>query len=217
MNKEDSLEIELRRATKTVEVMGCIIKNRAGSLEKTKLEELFKEAMYVHLRILSSFFEVIKSEDEQQSIIDFISKRLDKISKEKGRKPTEEEMKKISRIIFWNTNFFVVYGLINKIVHSLGSDKLIDIVQKICNEMNTPASFMIRHGILMWYNKNIRIDEIAERIGLKDFSEIARRVMKLMVVDHCLLHPIDYKDRQKIESKLGIPVKKLVTGCYKQS
>jgi len=32
--------------------MGCILKNRAGSLEKTKLEELFEEAMNIYLRIL---------------------------------------------------------------------------------------------------------------------------------------------------------------------
>jgi hypothetical protein len=227
INKEDYLKIELRRAIKTVEVMGCIIKNRAGSLEKTKLEEIFKQAMYVHLRILFSFFEVIKSEDEQKSIIDFISKRLEKIIKEeekkrkkegkKERKPSEEELKKISGIIFWNLNFFVVYALINKIIHSLGSDKLIEIVEKVCNEMNTPASFMIKHGILMWYNKNIKIDEIAERIRLKDFSQIAKRVMELMVVNHCSLHLINYKDIQKIENKFGIPAKKLLTRGYKES
>jgi len=46
--------------------MGVIIKNRAGSLNKTKLEEIFKEAMNVHLRTLTSFFEIIKQEDEQK-------------------------------------------------------------------------------------------------------------------------------------------------------
>jgi uridine kinase len=217
MNKKDLLEIELRRATKTVEVMGCIIKNRVGSLEKTQLEEVFKEAMFVHLRILSSFFEVIENKEDQKVIVDFISKILEKITEEKARKPSSEELERISRTIFWNLNFFVVYAFIDKIVHSLGSDKLTEIVKKVCDEMNTPASFIIKHGILMWYNKNLKIDEIVQRIEEKDFSQIAERVVKLMVVNHFSLHLTNYKNRQKIENKLGIPAKKLLIRHYKES
>lgn len=217
MNKKDSFEIELRRAIKTVEVMGRIIKNRAGSLEKKKLEDIFKEGMNVHLRFLTCFFEVIKSEDEQKNIIDFISKRLEKIIEEKKRSPSREEKEKISRIIFWNLNFIIVYGFFDKIVHSLGSDKLTEIVKNVCNEIDTPASFITRHGILMWYNKNLRIDEITKRINIRDFSIIAKGVMKFMVTNHCILHPINYKDRQRIENKLGIQAKKILTKGYEKS
>ncbi len=208
INKEDSLEIELRRAIKTVEVMGRIIKNRAGSLEKKELEEIFKEAMYVHLRILSFFFEIIKKEDGQKAIIDFISRRLRKITEQKKKKPSEEERRKISKIMFWNLNFLFVCNIIYKIVHSLGSDKLTKIVKKVCDKADTPASFLVKHGILMWCNKNLRIDEITERFDKKDFSEIAKKAIQIMVVDHCSLHPINYKTRQKIENKLGIPARK---------
>jgi len=212
IDKKDSLKIELRRAIKTVEVMGRIIKNRAGSLEKTKLEDIFKEAMYVHLRFLSFFFEAIKTEGEQKAIIDFISVRLGKIiERKKEKKPSDEKLKKISIIIFWNLNFFVVYGIIDKIIHSLGSDKLTKIAKKICDEMDSPASFLIKHGILMWYKKNLQINEFAKRINEKDFSEIAKRAIKLMVVNHCSLHLINHKDRQQIKNILGIQEKKLLT------
>jgi hypothetical protein len=217
IDKKDSLKIELRRAIKTVEVMGRIIKNRAGSLEKTKLEEIFKEAMYVHLRALSFFFEVIKSEDEQKVIIDFISERLRKIIEKEKKKPSDEKLKKISKNIFWNLNFFVVYGIFDKIIHSLGSDKLIEIVKKVCDKMDTPASFLVKHGILMWYKKNLQINEFAKRINKNDFSEIAKRVIKLMVVNHCSLHLIKHKGRQQIINVLGIPERKLLTRGYKES
>jgi hypothetical protein len=215
IDKKDSLKIELRRAIKTVEVMGRIIKNRAGSLEKTKLEEIFKEAMYVHLRALSFFFEAIKTEDEQKVIIDFISARLEKIIERKEKKPSYEKLTKISRIIFWNLNFYVVYGILNKIIHSLGSDNLTEIVKKVCDKVDTPASFLVKHGILMWYKKNLQINELRERINEKDFSEIAKRTIKLMVVNHCSLHSVDYKDKQRIKNVLGIPERKLLTRGYK--
>jgi len=215
--EDDSLGKELRRAVKTVEVMGCIIKNRAGSIERTKLEEIFKEAMNVHLRILFSFFELIKDKEGQKDIVDFISERLGKISEEKEGKLSKEKLEEASRTIFWNLNFFVVYGVINKIVHSLGSDKLTEIVNRVCDEINTPVSFTIKHGILMWYSKHLKTGEIVERVKEKNFSQIAERVIKLMIANHCALHQINYRDRQKIENKLGIPTERLLAAPYKES
>lgn len=209
---DDSLGKELRRAIRTVEVMGCIIKNRAGSLEKPKLEEIFEAGMKVNLRILSSFFAIIKDKEGQSTIITFISDRLKKITEEneiKDKKLGEEELEKIARKIFWNSNIFVVYGVINKIVHSLGSDKLIEIVVKVCEKENAPVFFLVLHGILMWYKKNLQIEEIAVKLHEKDFSETAKRVMKFMIADHCSLHQIDYKDKQRIENKIGIPAAKI--------
>jgi len=206
--EDDHLIKELRRAIKTGEVIGCIIKNRIGSLEKEKVVNIFKEGMNIYLRILASFFEVIKSKDAQQDLIDFISKILKKIiaeEEEKGKKVGDEEIRRMARTIFWNFNFLVVYGIIYKIVHSLGSDKLTEIVRIIDSRINTSASFLVKQGVLMWYNKNLQIDELAKKVKEKDFPVIAQNILKFMVVDYSSLHPINYRDRQRIESTLGIP------------
>ncbi|CAD7768546.1 TIR domain protein [Candidatus Methanoperedenaceae archaeon GB50] len=211
-DEDDHLMKELRRAIKTGEVIGCIIKNRVGSLEKGKAVDIFKEGMNIHLRILSSFFEIIKSKDAQQDLIDLISKILRKIiaeEEEKGKEVGDEEIRRRARIIFWNFSFLLVYGIIYKIVHSLGSDKLTEIVGMIDSRNRTPASFLIKHGILMWYNKNLQIDELAKKIKEKDFSEIAQNILKFMIVNYTSQHSISYRDRQQIESKLGIPRRKL--------
>ena len=211
--EDDHLLKELRRAIKTGEVIGCIIKNRVGSLEKEKLVDIFKEGMNIHLRILSSFFEIIKSKDAQQDLIDLISKILRKIiteEEEKGKEVGDEEIRRLARIIFWNFSFLLVYSIIYKIVHSLGSDKLTEIIGIIDSKIKTPVSFLVKHGILMWYNKNLQIDELAKKIKEKDFSEIAQNILNFMIVDYTSLHPISYRDRQRIESKLGIPRKLLI-------
>ncbi len=211
----DDFEIELRRSIKTVEVMGRIIKNRAGSLEKVRLEFIFEEAMKVHLRLLTSFFELIKQEKEQQGIVDFISKTLKKIIEdkeqtEKPKPPNQEKLEKLSKVIFWNMNFFIVYGFIDKIIRSLGSNKLTTIIEKVCDNENTPASFLLKNGMLMWYNKNLMVDNIAKKIGEDDFSKTAKRVMGFMIVNHCAMHSIGFKEKQKIEHKLGIRSQRLL-------
>ncbi len=206
---DDDLGRELRRSIKTVEVMGIIIKNRAGSLEKEKLEHVFEEAMKVHLRILTSFFELIKQKEQQHQIVDFIKNRLNVIIKDKPKKPSQEQLEKISKKIFWSMNFSVVFGFVSKIVHSLGSDKLQLIVDKVCSG-SAPASFLVKHGILLWYSKNLQVDTIAIRIDKNDFSETAKRIMKFMIVSHCSMHKVGFKEKQKIENKLGIPTKRLL-------
>ena len=214
--EDNGLVIELRRSVKTVEVMGRIIKNRAGSLEKRKLESIFEEAMKVHLRILTSFFEYIKNEKKQRSIVNFISNRLNKIIENNAGKPSQEELEKISKVIFWNMNFIVVYDFIDKIIHSLGSNKLTIIIEKVCDNENTPASFLVKHGILMWYKKNLQIDNIARRIDGDDFSEIAKKIIKFNVINHYSMHSRSFKEKQKIEHKLGISSKKLLIESFKK-
>lgn len=227
IEENDDLAKELRRSIKTVEVIGRIIKNRAGSLDKSRLQSMFEEAMNVHLRILTSFFELIKQEDGQQEIISFISSRLKMIIEKKsmvrrkeGKKErtlSKEELEKISTKIFWNMNFLAIYGLINKIINSIGSNKLTQITEKVCDGKNTPASYLIKHGILMWYNKNLQVDNIATKIGKDGFSGIAKKVMNFMIVNHCSMHKIGFKDKQKIEQKFGIPSKKLLECSSKKN
>ena len=62
----------------------------------------------------------------------------------------------------------------------------------------------------MWYAKNLRVDEIANRIEEKDFSKTAERLMKFKVVEHCRLHNIEFKNLEYIENKLHIPSKKML-------
>ena len=214
--EDNELARELRRSVKTVEVMGQIIKNRAGSLREN-LEQIFEEAMKTILRILSSFFALIQHESAQREIVAYISTRIENHIEEKSkgreeryRKPSREQLEKLSENIFWHTNFTVVCGFTNKIVRALGSNKLTPVVEKVCDSENTPAAFLVKHGILMWYNKNLRVESIASELGKDHFSEIAKRVMKFMIANHCAMHAVNYKDKQKIAQKIGIPVKKLL-------
>ncbi len=213
----NKLAVELRRSIKTVEVMGRIIKNRAGSLERDKLIVVFEEAMKVHLRILTSFFVLIQDKKGQEEIVNFISGRLNIVIADMKKKPSQESLKKISKIIFWNTNFSVLYSFIDQIIRSLGSNKLIAIIEEVCDKENTPAAFLVKHGILMWYNKNLQIDNIANKMQENNFSETSKKIMKFIVVNHSSMHLIDYKEKQKIEAKLGISSQRLLIQNIKKS
>ena len=209
-NEDDTISLNLRKAVKTVEVMGHIIKNRAGSLERTELEEIFENAMNVHLRMMTKIFEIMQSDHDQNAILLHISERLAEISRKKKRPLTEEEIKNDSSDIFWNMNFFIVCNLVHIIIRALGSSKLTQISDEVCDRVHTPASFLVKHGILMWCKKNMEFDEIVEGYNNKEFSEIAKKDLQLLVSDHCSLHSVSYQDRQRIAAKLEIPLTNLL-------
>ncbi len=214
---ENELSIEIKRSVKTVEVIGSIIKNRSGSLETKRLKELFEAAMNVHFRLLKSFLELIKEDKDQELIIYLIRSKLEKI-REIDKKITQDELNKYSRKIFWNLNFTILYGSINKIVRSLGSNNLIkNIISEVCDEINTPASFLVKHGVLMWYSKSLQVDEIAKKIKEESFSATSRHLIKFMIANHCSMHPTKQKDRQKLESEpeLGFSSKRLLKANLK--
>ena len=206
-NVSDELSRELRRSIKTVEVMGTIIKNRAGSLEKNHLESVFEAGIKVHFRLLRFFIELFINEESQEDLVNYISQKLNFMNENEGKKLRNEEIKEIAKLIFWNLNFSFVYGVFHKVIHSLGSDKLTEIIEKHCDREDTPATFLVKHGILMWYNKSLQINDIKSRIEKPDFSKTAERIVEHMVVDHCRFHQIRFQDRQKIENSLKIPRK----------
>ncbi len=215
--EDDELAIELRRSIKTVEVMGRIIKNRAGSLKKEQLESIFKEGMNVHLRIMTSFIELIKNKESQNFVEEFITKKLEQIiyeteTEEEKKKllANEDKLKKIARNIFWNVNFSIIYGFNSKIIHSLGSNKLTNVVQSVCDVENTPATFIIKHGIYMWYNKSLQIDEIYDKIESDGFSKTAKCIMEHKIVNHCQTHSMGFKEHQQIELRSKIPKRVLL-------
>ncbi len=203
-NMDVILDADLRRAIKTGEVIGCILKSRVGSLEKKELVELMISGINIHLRILSFYLDMVNHEETKNYIINLISKKLNEIIK-KNEEMSREEMRQLAETIFWNLNFIVVFGLIKKTIYSLGSDKLIEIIELASKRIDTPSYFLIKHGIYMWYLKHLDLKTISKEIKRADFSDLSKKVIKFMVIEYAYLHPINYRERQQIVQQLKIP------------
>ena len=213
---DDSMSSELLRdlrlSIKSVEVMGLIIKNRSGSLGLKRLEYILERGLKVHLRILTSFIEIIKDEGTEQTIINLLKERINHIIEEKedGKDLSVEKLEKLVKAIYWNVNFGVLHGFITKAIHALGSINLLKIADNVSEKEMTPAAFIVNHGIKMWYDKNVKLNEMVEKISEKDFSKTAERLLKIKVVEHCLMHKIGFKKLKQIEKKLQIPATKIL-------
>lgn len=196
------LSAQLRRSIKTVEVIGCIMRNRAGS-SRIMLENLFEKGSNVHLRIISSFFDLVKRLIKKDNYDDFIQKNIAK----KNPNLTPTQVSQLSQNIFWNLNFGFILAMIDRITSSLGAKTLISISDNVCKQMNTPASFVIKQELAMRYQHNIRIGELNEK-ELSQFSPITRNVLFFFINQFCRYNRIDDTDRQRLK-KLGLNIDKI--------
>jgi hypothetical protein len=194
----DVLSIELRRSIKTVEVIGSIIKNRAGSLSSDQIRSLFTAGMDVHLRLISSFIKLVEVITEEPNYADFLIEHIKQISTERDY----AKLQSIANKAFWTINYRFLFSVIRKISQSLGSSKLTKVIAEECDKRGTASSFMVKHTILMWAKKNLQVNEL-QNMEIILNSPVATQVMKWIIADYCMLHHINYKDVPKLK-KLGI-------------
>ena len=206
-DESDSFDINdelssLRKALRTVEVMGQILKTRTGSFKKDKQKEYFEEAFKVYLRITNRF--LLDFKENEQTFLDFFTERINKIEQ---KKIDESDRYKIAYSTFLNFNIMNFIACIKRTTHTLCSSQILNIVQEVCSEMNTPISKLVSIQSQMWYNKEIPIEQIKKMMTNMEFLE--QRILKVLVIDYCELHDVHYRDKQKIASNLDIQLKLL--------
>lgn len=199
---DNGLSAQLRRSIKTVEVIGCIMRNRAGS-SRQMLEGLFETGANVHLRIVSSYFDLVKRMIKRVDYDDFIQKRV----AEKNPNWGETQVKSVSHNIFWNLNFGFVLAMIARITSSLGAKTLINISDTVCDRMGSPAMFVVKENMAMRYQHNIRIDEI-KKYNTQHLAPVTRNALLFFVNQFCRYNRIEDSDREKLK-KLGLDIKKV--------
>lgn len=194
----NELSLELRRSMKTVEVLGRILSNRSGSIKKEQLSNIFERGMNVHLRLMTSFFELVKKMVALPNYDDFIKEKiLDDYPDLK-----DEELEERAQKFFWGINFGFIVGMIKKISVTLGSKKNIRISDDVCSRGMTPVKFIIRQDIAMRHAKNLRLDEIGEGENL-DLPIVAKNAFAFSIAQFCRYNRISDADRGEL-IKFGI-------------
>ena len=193
-DEDDSeLSLELRRSMKTVEVLGRIITNRSGSMKAVQLQTIFEKGMNVHLRVISSFFQLVKDMIAIPNYDSFIQEQL----LETNPNMSQEDAAKKSQKFFWGMNFGFIIGMITKISTSLGSKSTIKISDAVCSQSITPIKFLIQQDIAMRYSKNLRLDDM-KKIDELDMPLVAIRAYAYSIVQFCKYNRISESDRNEL-------------------
>lgn len=196
--------LEINKSFKIIEVLWQILKNRAGSIEKEKVQELLFEVEKLWLRLLAFLLDAIKSDEVRE----FIEVRLDLMEQEKGinKNPSlwtkkREFIEKMVQMMAIST----IYGILFKVFQSVSIDKLLVLQNQITSENNSPAFELLNILFKISYD-TIKIEEIKK---LYAKFEQEKNIWALHALSYFLQiylnnHCVDFKIRQQICSLLWI-------------
>ena len=196
----DSPMSQLRSAIKTVEVMGQILKNRVGSIKTSELEAYMDDSLRVFLRITGYFTERFKMQHE--SFIQLIVSIVSSMVEESGRYIGETELKAMANKQFFEHSLMNYITVIKRTASSLCSAELIPIMEVVSHRIGSPLATLIYRQCTMTHDKHIDVSLLKNDV--KNMNELEKRVLSILIVEHCYMNKVDFKDRQKIARILGL-------------
>jgi nucleoside phosphorylase len=190
---------EINKVFRAIEVCGQILRNRLGSLEIKSLELMYSESLSAALRFLSVIFNMtnhLRSEAIRE-IDELVAK---------NPKLTNIAIKKKVESFIVSLNYALVFAILLKVAYSLGSSKGREIYIKTARAKKTPASSLIQEIIELQFEKKIDISKLENMYKQFTGNPVCQRLLKQIVIRHCYMHDVDYRERQQVSSKLGIQI-----------
>lgn len=203
-NHEINTELqELRKTLKTIEVLGQILKNHNGEIDKTKLIECFTNGIESIRRVCRYLIDqVTECEDD---LVSFIVQGVEKNKEEQLQ--TKADIENYAHKVISGINLSIIYDSIRLAGNLLGSKDLIKIVRTMYNNDKCPINFCIYMYCSLWHNKQPPINELKDNFN--DFPLAVQTIIRVIIKNYFDVHKIDIKDKQKIADIIGVKVNKL--------
>ena len=198
----DATVVDIVRSSRMVDVVGQILRNRSGSLERTQLTDLARSGYGTALRFLGFWLEFTRR--EKGEVVALIASAL---QQETARKD-EDKLRKAAMRFYLGLCYDVCRGVVRRVANSLGAKELIEVFEAL--EREEPESVtvkLINVAIMMEFTKSIPKRQIEKVVKAVHANPIARLLLRELVVQHLYLNEAEVGERQWISAKLGIPMK----------
>ncbi len=205
--KSDNISINeevqsLKKAIRTVEVMGQILKNHSGEIDRKTLKEYYLTGLNAYRRICSHFLsEFTKSE---KGFADYI---VDRIVSLQHNSFTREQIYEYAQNVFGFFSLTAIFATIKRSADALGCKEMMKIIKEVAEENNTPLVYCVYLQSLMWYRKEVPLDELKHKY--KNLPATVQHVVQRLIREYADLHHIKYNEKQRIADTLGMKLESL--------
>lgn len=189
----------INKAFKGIEIAGQIIRNRHATLTRNSLSELADCGVSTGLRFLKYFIEI--SDSAKKEIVKMIALHLAEFPDLSDR-----EIEKQAENAYLHLTYGVINSVVRKIASSIGSKEALEIYFDLEDKKKTPAFTLIRQSIELQFNKRLDVKSLEKSVEYLHENPVGIRILKEMVVQHIYMFPVDYKEKQKLSSMLGISI-----------
>jgi predicted MPP superfamily phosphohydrolase len=184
------------QAFRAIEIVGQIVKNRKGSIEKEKLVSIVTELYYTAFRTISFFGGIYNDTKE-----DFAISLKNRIENGDTKHEIEEKINSFFQYIC----FQACLCMFSKLVYSVGNKDLRNLFEQVSTNINTPAAKLVTFSIKTYYD---RMSGRELQALAKEFADnpVALSILKARVRSYIYNNNIDYKTKQKIAEALKMKI-----------
>jgi hypothetical protein len=199
---------QIYQCHKNIEILSQILKNKFGSLEKTKITEIVEIICDAGLRLSKIFH----SEDMRvEELIDYIQKQYITSDKFDANKPVDEQLTDIRRIVIFRIFIWVMSNL-ERTVASINKPEIHEIIENLRLKKNTPAYDLIHYFYTLDTAKDFDEDKKGIlRDLLKKHDEksmfFLHRILSIRTQHYLNTHTIKAPMKQAVSSLLKIEYK----------
>lgn len=194
---------KLKAALRTLEVMGQIVKNYAGSMKNDPKYELVKQCYEIGLRVIGVIFDMWQKSGEE-----FVQDVLDTVLKKEDNIQTKEELEKLVKQFIFFFCETASFSIIKRISQAVGTKDLNDVYEKVLRENPNNAYYLV--------DVSVKLDSVGVPTGdIFDLNDkfkdnvFCNRLLSHLVLHHFYLFNTNEQTKQKICAKLGIKMQTL--------
>lgn len=193
---DDEKYKSMHQAFRAIEIVGQIIKNRKGSLDKEKLTSIITEIYNTGFRTVTHLGNIL--EETKQDYVQSLRKKIDEGDSKK-------DIEKIINNFFQLITFQFCLNMFSKLVHAVGNKDLKNLFDDVAKNLNTPAAKLVTFSIKSYYDKisSRELEELA-----KEFSnnQVALSILRARTSSYLYNNYVDYKKKQRFASILDIKI-----------
>lgn len=196
---------QIYKCHKNIEILSQILKNKYGSLEKTKITEIVEIICDAGLRLVK----ILLSEDMNvEEFIEYVQKQYMASDKFDASKPKESQLNDIRKIVIFRIFLWVMLNL-EKTVSSINKPEINEIIEDIKNRRDTPAYEVIHYFYSLDTAKNFDEDkkELLKNIIKKHDEKsmfFLHKILSMRTQHYINTHEIKAPIKQAVSSLLKI-------------
>lgn len=195
--EEDLISLPIRQSLRSIDIVGQIIRNRKGSLEKDQIKNMIKEVYTTGFRTVSYTAELLNS--VKNKIIIVLNKDETILDSSRG-----DIEKAISEFII-TMSLDSCLGIFAKITSVMGIKDLKVLFNEVADELDTPAAKLVSFGINSYYG-NISENELKAIVAYLKGNNVAMQILRGRVKTYVYNRNLDIKTKQKFAKLLDMSV-----------
>ena len=195
-------------ATKTVELLGAILKNYYGSLLLDIKVNISKEAVELAFRSLFSFIELLLKDNGVDLIHALMEaqREFEIENLQPKKRKNSQELENWARMFVFSLLRYLTRAIIQKVARAIGSDQLRLTLNKLVEEHDSVGYQIVEIAVLLDNPSKIpriQIDKLAHRLSNNIFGF---QVLRDLAAQRVYRYPMEYDDKQWLASKLDFSI-----------